>query len=90
MLRRILILLGETPSSVSARQYALRLARSTGAELAGLSGIDLPYIETLMPGRVGATAYKAKLEERLKKQADEQRVRLREVFELLQGSWTYV
>jgi nucleotide-binding universal stress UspA family protein len=34
-----------------------------------------------MPGRVGATAYKAKLEERLKKQADERRVRLREVFE---------
>jgi nucleotide-binding universal stress UspA family protein len=81
MLRRILILLGETPSSVSARQYALRLTRSTSAELAGLSGIDLPYIETLMPGRIGATVYKAKLEERLKEQANEQRVRLHEAFE---------
>jgi nucleotide-binding universal stress UspA family protein len=80
MLRRILILLGETPSSASSRQYALRLSQKTGAELAGLSGIDLPYIEALMPGRIGATAYKAKLEERLKKQANEQRVRLHEVF----------
>jgi hypothetical protein len=80
MLRRILILLGETSSSLSARQYALRLARNAEAELAGLAGIDLSY-EALVPGRVGASAYKASLEEKLRRQADEMRVRLHEVFE---------
>jgi hypothetical protein len=35
VLRRILILLGETPS---ARKYALRLAQNAEAELAGLTG----------------------------------------------------
>lgn len=54
MLKRILLLLGETPSSVVARQYAFRLAQETDAELAGLAGVDLTYIEAPMPGRVGA------------------------------------
>lgn len=54
MLKRILVLLVETPSSVVARQYAFRLAQETNAELAGLAGVDLTYIEAPMPGRVGA------------------------------------
>ena len=45
MLRRILVLLGETPSSLSARQYALRLAQGVQAEVAGFAGIDSLYIE---------------------------------------------
>ena len=36
MLKCILVLLGETPSSVSTRRYAFRLAQKTGADLAGL------------------------------------------------------
>src|SRR6516225_390984 len=55
MLRRIL--LGETPASISGRQYALRLAQGPKAGVAGLIGIDLPYLEAPMPGRVGASAY---------------------------------
>lgn len=82
MLKRILALLGETPSSVSARKYAFRLAQSTGAEVAGLAGVDLPYIETPMPGRIGASEYKVRLEEQLKKQAGAAQKRLRAAFEL--------
>lgn len=82
MLKRILILLGETPSSASARQFAFRLAHNTEAEVAGLAGIDLSYIETPMPGAIGATAYKVRLEEQLKKQADDIRKRLHETFEM--------
>ena len=33
-----------------------RLARRTEAEVAGLAGIDLSYIEAPMPGAIGATA----------------------------------
>ena len=53
MLKRILILLGETPSSAAARQYAFRLVQSTEAEVAGLAGVDLSSIEAPMPGRIG-------------------------------------
>lgn len=81
MLRRILLLLGETPSSISARQYGLRMARTAKAEISGFSGIDLTYIESAMPGRVGAGAYAARLEESLKKQAGDAGQRLREQFE---------
>lgn len=81
MLKRMLILLGETPSSQVARQYAFLLAQETGAELAGLSGIDLAAIEAPMPGALGANAFKVRLEEQLKQQASVQRTRLHESFE---------
>lgn len=81
MLKRILVLLGETAASVHAREYAFRLARKTGAELAGLAGIDLSFIEAPLPGAIGATAYKVKAEEALKQQADDIRRRLHETFE---------
>ena len=55
MLKRILVLLGETAASVNARDYAFRLAHKTGAELAGLAGIDLSFIEAPLPGAIGAT-----------------------------------
>jgi nucleotide-binding universal stress UspA family protein len=81
MLKRILVLLGETPSSGSARDYAFRLAHETGAELAGLAGIDLSYIEAPMPGTIGAGTYKVRLEQELRKQADKIRQQSRETFE---------
>ncbi len=77
---RILVLLGETPSSVAARRYAFHLAREKGAELAGLAGIDLSAIETPMMGRAGTTTYLVKLEEQLKQHAEESRVRLHKAF----------
>ena len=81
MLRKILLLLGETPSSISARRYALRLARGTKAGVTGFSGIDLPYIESAMPGRVGASTHAVRLQESLKKQADQIARHLRELFD---------
>lgn len=81
MLKRILVLLGETPSSRSARDYAFRLAHETGAELAGLAGIDLSFIEAPILGAVGTSAYKVRLEQQLRKQADEICQQSREAFE---------
>lgn len=81
MLKRILILLGETASSATARQYAFRLAQETNAELAGLAGVDLTYIEAPMPGALGAASYKVELEHELKKQAGEARKRLHDAYE---------
>lgn len=82
MLKRILVLLSETSSSVSARQYAFRLAQSIEAGIAGLAGVDLTYIEAPMLGGIGTSAYKVRLEEQLKKQAADARQRLHETFEL--------
>jgi nucleotide-binding universal stress UspA family protein len=81
MLRRILLLLGETPSSCSARQYAYQLAKSDKAELAGIAGVDLSFIELPMPGRVGMGAHKVILENKLKSQAQQTSTRLRKAFE---------
>ncbi|MGY3614557.1 universal stress protein [Bradyrhizobium sp. USDA 10063] len=82
MLKRILVLLGETPSSVSARHFAFGLARRTEADLTGLAGIDLTYIEAPMLGGIGVAAYQVDLEEQLKTQASNIRRRLRGTFEV--------
>ena len=81
MLRRILLLLDETPSSVAARQYAFRLAQEMNAELAGLAGVDLSFIEAPMPGGLGTAAYQAKLEVQLRTQAEASRARLHQTYE---------
>lgn len=80
MLKRILVLLGETRSSVTARQYAFGLAKATNAKLSGLSGVDLTYIEAPMPGGIGTSAIKTELELRLRRQAMEMRDRLHEAY----------
>jgi len=82
MLNQILVLLGESPSSVSARQYAIRLASRFRVSVAGLSGIDLAYIEACAPGGIGTAAYQTRLEVQLKRQADGARQRVHEIFEL--------
>jgi nucleotide-binding universal stress UspA family protein len=82
MLKRILVLLGETSSSISARQYAFRLAARTDAGLAGLAGIDLADIEAPLPGGIGASAYKNRLEGELRNEAESIQRRLHETFEL--------
>ena len=51
MLKRILLMLGETPSSVTARAYAFRVARETNADLAGLAGVDLTLYRGADAGR---------------------------------------
>jgi nucleotide-binding universal stress UspA family protein len=81
MLKRILLLLGDTPSSLSARKYAFGLVQATHAEIAGLAGVDLAHIETPMPGAIGASAYEAALEEKLRKEADAIRKRLHAAYQ---------
>lgn len=81
MLKRMLVLLGETPSSVAARAYAFRLAREKDVDLAGLAGIDLAAIEAPRPGALGATSFMARLEQQLKRQAGDIRTRLHETYE---------
>jgi len=81
MIKRALVLLGETRASVAAREYAFRLAKDESAELTALAGVDLSLIEARMPGGVGTTAFKVRLEEQLKKQATEACARLHDVYE---------
>ena len=81
MVKRILVLLGETRASIAARQYAFRLAQDENAGLTGLAGVDLSYIEAPMLGGIGTSAYKARLEELLKKQAEDACARLHDIYE---------
>ena len=81
MLNRVILLLGDTPASVVARQYAFRLIRAEGAEIAGLCGVDLAFIQAPMLGGIGTTAWKVHMEEALKAQAATSRSRLHEAYE---------
>ncbi|MGQ3676184.1 universal stress protein [Xanthobacter sp. TB0139] len=82
MLRRLLVLLGESAPSVAARQYAFRLAgESDRMQLAGLAGIDLVSLHIPTLGRAGAAAIQARLEEDLRQQSEELRQRLHESYQ---------
>jgi nucleotide-binding universal stress UspA family protein len=95
VLKHVLLLLGETRASATAGQYAFRLAREANAEVAGLAGVDLSFIEAPMLGGIGTTAFKIQLEEKLKKQAREAVERLHHVYEQeckkhsVQFEWLY-
>jgi len=81
MIKRLLLLLDETPSSVAARHFALRLAQDTAATLTGLAGVDLKYIEKGMPGSIGAASYQADFEQTAKTQAESKRRNLHKIFQ---------
>ncbi|MFG1477075.1 universal stress protein [Xanthobacter sp. V4C-4] len=76
MLKRILLLLGETAASQTARAIAFRLTRDTGAALAGLAGIDRTALAMPSLGRAGTGALKVRLEQDLRVQAEDLRQRL--------------
>jgi nucleotide-binding universal stress UspA family protein len=77
---RILLLLGETKASMTARLHGFQLAKAFNASLVGLAGVDLSYIETPTVGGIGVSAAKSYLEEHLKKQAADARLRLHEIY----------
>lgn len=81
MLKRILLLLGETPAGRAARQCAFRLARADNSELTGIAGVDLAYIDAPMAGGIG-TAYRWHGAQELKKQATQASHRLRDAYEM--------
>jgi nucleotide-binding universal stress UspA family protein len=82
MLKRILILLGETRSSVCARHHALRLARRKGAKVVGLAGIDIADLDGPMIGGIGTSALQAAFEQEYKAEASQAQLRLHEALEL--------
>lgn len=78
---KILLLLGESPASASARSYGIALAQKTSAKITALTGIDLSYIEAGTPGAIGGASWKFWLEQRLVRQADDIAKRAKEIFE---------
>lgn len=81
MLKRILVLLGESASSVAARDYAFRLAKASGAGLSGLAGVDLNALHTPSLGRSGAATLERKLEADLRREAGEMEHRVHDAYE---------
>lgn len=80
MMKRILLLLGESPSSVVASAHARRLARDSGIAITALSGIDETFIEAPMPGTIGGAAYRAQMEGGLRARAEKAQLQLTENF----------
>lgn len=80
MLKRILVLLGETPSALTARKYAFLLGAGAGAEVAGLAGLDPEAILAPLPGAIGSSAYKAAVVAERRQEASEANDRLRRAF----------
>jgi nucleotide-binding universal stress UspA family protein len=78
---RILLLLGDTPSSLVARRHALWLARETNAALTGFAGVDAASLQVAMPGRIGSSAYSAELNNELQQEAGQLRQSLHDAFE---------
>lgn len=81
MLQRILLLLGESSASETARATAFKLAHETGAGLAGLAGVDLSALDLPTLGRAGASALKARVEADLLAQSEALQKRLRTKYE---------
>ncbi|MFG1297774.1 universal stress protein [Xanthobacter variabilis] len=77
MLQRILLLLGESSASETARATAFKLAQETGAGLAGLAGVDLSALDLPTLGRAGASALKARVEAELLAESEALQKRLR-------------
>ncbi len=81
MLKNVLVLLGESPSSAVASAYARRIVKAQDAQITSVSGVDLSFIEAAMPGTIGGAAYHAQMETGLKAQAEKARRRVSEIFE---------
>lgn len=81
MLRRVLVLLGETEPAVAARDYAFRMARENNVGLTGLAGIDPSALYVPNLARAGASGIQQQIEEELRQQAEDLRRRLHENYQ---------
>lgn len=81
MMKSLLLLLGESAAGKVASAYARELARSAGASITSLAGVDLSFIEAPMLGTIGGAAYHARMESGLRAEAERVSVTLTEVFE---------
>lgn len=81
MLRRVLVLLGESEPAVAARNYAFRMARGLDVELTGLAGIDPAALHVPNLARAGAAGIQVQIERELREQAESFRQRLRETYQ---------
>ncbi len=81
MLRRVLVLLGETAPAVAARDYAFRMTRDMNVELTGLAGVDPSALYVPNLARAGAAGIQAQIEEELRQQAEDLRARLHQDYQ---------
>ena len=66
MIKRILVALDPDSDSLVATQYAIRIARETGASITGLAVVDTHMIESSSRGGgIGSMYYAEKLRENL-------------------------
>lgn len=78
-MRSILVTVDDTPSAVAARGMAVALARQCGAEVRGVTALDVSDLEHAEPVPIGGVQYAYDRLQHRKKLADERRARITEL-----------
>ena len=78
-MRSILVTVDETPSAVAARRLAVILARQCGAQVRGVTALDVSDLDRVEPVPIGGVQYAYDRLQHRKKLADERRARIAEL-----------
>lgn len=78
-MRSILVTVDDTPSAVAARGMAVALARQCGAQVRGVTALDVSDLEHAEPVPIGGVQYAYDRLQHRKKLADERRARITEL-----------
>lgn len=78
-MRSILVTVDDTPSAVAARGLAVALARQCGAQVRGVTALDVSDLEHAEPVPIGGVQYAYDRLQHRKKLADERRARITEL-----------
>lgn len=78
-MRSILVTVDDTPSAVAARGLAVALARQCGAQVRGVTALDVSDLDRVEPVPIGGVQYAYDRLNHRKKLADERRARIAEL-----------
>lgn len=81
-MRSILVTVDDTPSAVAARGLAIALARQCGAQVRGVTALDVSDLDRVEPVPIGGEQYAHDRLKHRKKLADERRARIAELPEV--------
>jgi len=85
-MRSILVTVDDTPSAVAARGLAAALARQCGAQVRGVTALDVSDLDRVEPVPIGGVQYAYDRLQHRKKLADERRARIAELPDVFRRS----
>lgn len=85
-MRSILVTVDDTPSAVAARQLAAALARQCGAQVRGVTALDVSDLDAIEPVPIGGGQYAHDRLQHRRRLADERRARIAELPDVFRRS----